>query len=237
MQWKQKKLKNWHFPMAPICAALPTCPPSGRKSGLFFGDEFQAYPRAVSIAVFLPNRVVDELIEGPTHTYHAYYDIANALLNDICFKLSKEIEKLGYTAFPIPASQRSGKHRERGIFSHRLAAAGAGLGWIGKNCSLINREVGPRLRLGTVLTDMPLSPDGPVENRCGDCTVCRDQCPPGAILGRPYVAGEPLEKRFIFEKCDDYLTETRQVFGKRICGRCIAVCPWGRKKGNHGIER
>ncbi len=197
--------------------------------GDFFGASFRDYPRAVSVAVFMPNQVLDELLEGPTHTYLAYYDIANALLNEICFKLNKDLEKMGYRAFPIPASQRSGVHRQRAIFSHRLAAAEAGLGWIGKSCSLINEEVGPRLRLGTVLTDAPLTPDQPVKNRCGDCQKCRDICPPGAILGRSYQPGEPLEMRFDFDQCENYLAETRQVFGKRICGRCIAVCPWGRK--------
>lgn len=202
--------------------------PMAEEIACLFGASFRAYDRAVSVAVFLPSRIVRELRDGPSHTYLTYYDIANSILNEICFKLNKDIETMGYHSYPVPASQRSGKHRERGLFSHRLAAAAAGLGWIGKSCNLINEVVGPCLRLGTVLTDAPLRPDGPVANRCGDCVACREQCPPRAILGRPYVTGEPLKQRFVFERCDEYLSEIRQVFGKRICGRCLAACPWGR---------
>ncbi len=211
--------------------------PLAAELGAFYGPAFAGFPRAVSVAVFLPSLVVDELLTAPSHTYLAYYDIANGLLNEICLKLNKDLEKKGYAAYPIPASQRSGAHRERGIFSHRLAAAAAGLGWLGKNGSLVHERVGPRLRLGTVLTDAPLTADAPVASRCGDCVQCRDACPPGALLGREYLPGEPLSARFVFQKCEDYLAETRQVFGKRICGRCIAVCPWGRrgeKIGNDG---
>ena len=117
-----------------------------------------------------------------------------------------------------------------GVPFFKMAAQMAGLGWIGKNCSLISPQNGPRLRLGTVLTDAPLEPDSPIENRCGDCTQCRDICPAGAILGKAFDCNDALSQRFDFKKCDAYLSETRQTFGKRICGRCIAVCPYGRKK-------
>ena len=195
-----------------------------------YGDTFDGYTRAVSFAVHLPRRVVDEVLDHPSHTYLAYYDIANSLLNRIGLIVNNRLEREGFLSFPIPASQRTRENKEGGIFSHRMAAQMAGLGWIGKNCSLISPQNGPRLRLGTVLTDAPLEPDSPIENRCGDCTQCRDICPAGAILGKAFDCNDALSQRFDFKKCDAYLSETRQTFGKRICGRCIAVCPYGRKK-------
>ena len=104
------------------------------------------------------------MLDHPSHTYLAYYDIANSLLNRIGLIVNNRLEREGFMAFPIPASQRTGENKEGGIFSHRMAAQMAGLGWIGKNCSLVSPQNGPRLRLATVLTNAPLEPDHPREN-------------------------------------------------------------------------
>jgi len=196
-----------------------------------YGHCFDGLTRAVSFGVYLPFRVVEELLEHPTHTYLAYYDIANALINEIGLRLNNDLLKMGFDAYPVPASQRTGA-KDGSIFSHRMAAQLSGLGWIGKSCALVTKEAGPRLRLGTVLTDAPLTPGMPAKNLCGDCTLCTDHCPAQAILGRPFDEGEDLSLRFDFHKCDAYLTETRQTFGKRICGRCVAVCRFGRPENN-----
>ncbi len=118
---------------------------------------------------------------------------------------------------------------DRGIFSHRLVAHEAGLGWIGKSCSLVHPEVGPRLRLATVLTDAPLIPGKPLKSRCGSCRQCADICPVGALLGHDYADGEDRDLRLRFHLCDDYLLEKKKVLGEQVCGLCIAVCPYGRK--------
>ncbi|MEG1496679.1 MAG: 4Fe-4S double cluster binding domain-containing protein [Clostridiales bacterium] len=219
------KALEWGADLCGI-ADLTTC---GDEIAQVYGEEFTKYPTAVSFGVFLPNPVVDEVLEHPSHTYLAYYDIANALINQIALRLNNYLLKAGYDAYPIPASQRSGEAKEGSIFSHRQAAEMAGLGWIGKSCSLINEKVGPRLRLGTVLITPALEGDTPVENRCGECTKCQDICPSNAILGKAFSPKDDISERFDFHKCDDYLSEVRQTFGKRICGRCVAVCPYGRK--------
>lgn len=204
--------------------------PYEKELAALYGEKFQGLTRGVSLLVRLPNAVVDEVLEHPAHIYLAYYDIANALLNQMALRLSNYLEKQGYRTYPVPASQRLGEEKEGGVFSHRMAASLAGLGWIGKSCALVTPEVGPRVRLVTVLTDAPLSGDAPMENRCGDCQVCTKACPGEAIVGRNFNREDALSERFLFHKCDDYLSEMRQTFGKRTCGRCIAVCPYGRKK-------
>jgi len=194
-----------------------------------YGDTYKDFDRAISVAVFFPKSVLNELAHGPTHTYLNYYDAINVRLNDIALRVSNFLQKKGFLTFPIPASQRVNESKLAGIFSHRLAAHRAGLGWIGKNCSLINPEVGPRLRLVTVLTNAPLPPDQPLEKgKCGSCTLCREACPPQAIKGAPYQMDDPLDVRLDAQSCHDYLSKVRQSFGKRICGRCLAVCPWGK---------
>lgn len=211
---------------ASLCGIADLTPYRDKITELYV-DDFGDFGCAVSFGVYLPRRVCNEVLEHPTHTYLAYYDIANALLNQIGLKLYNRLFTLGFDAYPIPASQRLGA-KDTGIFSHRLAAHLAGLGWIGKSCNLVTEAAGPRLRLGTVLTDAPLLADAPGESKCGSCTLCAEACPAGAIAGKPFSVEDDLSERFDFQKCDAYLTETRQTFGKRICGRCIGACRYGK---------
>ena len=112
--------------------------------------------------------------------------------------------------------------------SCRKSAAHAGLGWIGKSCSLVNPEVGPRLRLGTILTDAPFEPDSPIENRCGGCLECMKACPTHALHGRGFDPNEPLSARFDVQKCYEFFDKVEAVYGIGICGLCLAACPWGK---------
>ena len=195
----------------------------------YYGADWDAYPRAISFAVNFPAAVVEQLLDAPTHTYLYYYDVLNHRINDIALSLCTFLAAKNYRAFPIPASQRQNADKLSGIFSHRIAARLAGLGWIGKSGSLIHPEVGPRLRLGTVLTDAPLQTGHPLANGCGRCKVCRDVCPAGAIKGVLYHEGQPLEDRLDVFACDRYLQDQRLSFGKRICGLCIEACPDGKR--------
>ena len=196
----------------------------------YYDDDILAYPRAISVAVYFPRQIMEAIEDGPTRQYLTYYDALNARINDICYRLANLLNKKGYLALPIPASQRLGGDRLEGLFSHRLAAHLAGIGFIGKNCSLIHPKVGPWLRLGTVLTDALLPANTQIlPNACGKCQKCVDICPAEAIKGVVYAEGQPIEERFDGIACDRFLTEMRMSFGKRICGRCVAVCPWGKK--------
>ena len=194
-----------------------------------YGSRYLHLDKAVSIGVPYPKEVVNELVEGPTHTYLYYYKILNSKLDDIALQIAIRLEKEGYRTFPVPASQRVTDDRLAGIFSHRLAARLSGLGFIGKNSSLITREYGPRLRLVTILTDAPLPVDEPFSGSdCGTCRACVDICPSEAITGVPFSVGVPLSERFIGERCDAHLSKVRNTFGKRICGKCEGICPFGK---------
>ena len=111
-------------------------------------------------------------------------------------------------------------------------AVRAGLGWIGKNSMLINRELGSYIFIGELIVDIEIEPNARMErNRCGTCTRCMDACPNKAII-----APGVIDAR----KCISYLTIERNepiatgevanldgwCFG---CDICQEVCPWNRK--------
>jgi epoxyqueuosine reductase len=201
-----------------------------------YGDELIHLHHGVMLGVPYPISVINQLEAAPTHTYLHYYNVLNAKLDQAALSLALCLQEHGYEAFPIPGSQRVTDDKLAGIFSHRLGGNLAGLGWVGKSSNFIHPVYGPRLRLVTVLTDAPLPAGQPMENKCGSCTKCMESCPPHAITGKPFDAKDPLEERFIGSLCDQYLSKVRVAFGKRVCGKCLAACPWGKDPHLKTIE-
>ena len=181
---------------------------------------------AVSLGVKLSDAVLQTVENAPSFVYFQHYRTANALLDTIAFRLAREIEKAGYRALPVAASQSLGKNNPyRGVLPHKTAAVLSGLGFVGKSGLFLSTEYGSKVRLATVVTDMPLTPELPViENGCGDCQICKNACPAGAIYGeKPTTDGE---RNFDAEKCSKYMKEHFQDIGRgSVCGICIKVCP------------
>ncbi|BCA79952.1 epoxyqueuosine reductase [Desulfuromonas sp. AOP6] len=196
-------------------------------------DLLAPYRYAISIAVKLPHAVFEQLTDRPTPLYAQVYLNANALLDQIALRLCAHIERQKYAALPIPASQPLDMTVFRSHLSAKAVANAAGLGWQGKSLLIVTPEYGPRVRLVTVLTDMPLTADKPLKNRCGACTCCTEACVAGAIRNVStdfHYASR--EEALDFQKCADKLVKEfsqMENIGKPICGLCIKVCPWGRK--------
>ena len=126
------------------------------------GGEFLAqFPRAISHGLVLLDGIVDTLLDHQNiavlHSYWYYvYRIVNPRLDLVSLMVAQVLDKAGFQCFIVPSSQTVDRARLTGVFSHKLAAHLAGLGWIGKSALLITPEHGPRVRWGTVLTDAPL---------------------------------------------------------------------------------
>ncbi|MBO5525210.1 MAG: epoxyqueuosine reductase [Clostridia bacterium] len=182
-------------------------------------------PYAVSIALKLSDAVLSTIADEPTPMYFQHYRTANAILDATAFQLAREIEMLGYNAFPVAASQSlGGEKRYEGFVAHKTVAVLSGLGYVGKSGLLLTREYGSKVRFATVLTDMPVERQRPlIENGCGSCTICKDACPAGAIYGElPGLNG----RNFDAELCSRYMKEHFQGIGRgSVCGICIKVCP------------
>ena len=195
---------------------LPTPPVKELPDGIF----------AVSIAVKLSDAVLNTIDGAPSFVYFQHYRTANALLDSIAFRLAREIEKAGFSALPVAASQSLGKNNPYcGITPHKTAAVLSGLGFVGKSGLFLSEKYGSKVRLATVITDMPLTNELPIiENGCGDCRLCQTACPAGAIFGTPPTADG--ERNFDPEKCSRYMKEHFQDIGRgSVCGICIKVCP------------
>ena len=199
------------------------------------GDLVSGYPRAVSLGIILVNAIVDQLPQrfersvAINYRHHAY-DIINLRLDLISSRISSLIQNEGYNALPIPASERYDDNELCAVFSHKLAANMAGLGWIGKSCLLITPEFGPRVRWSTILTDAPLKPAGePLENGCGECTECVDTCPVSAFTGENFRSYENREVRYDARKCEKYFKVMEDAGKIPVCGLCIYNCPKGKE--------
>ena len=200
------------------------------------GTEIADYPRSVSVGIALFHPIVDQLPRRQERAvavnYRSHcYGVINARLDEIVSRMASVLQREGYRAFPIPATKRVDDDRICGIFSHKLSAHLAGLGWIGKNCLLITPDMGPRVRWATVLTDAALATTGrPVDERCADCHECVDICPVKAFTGQPFRVGEPRSARFAARKCDRYFSKMREKdVETAVCGLCLYVCPYGRQ--------
>jgi epoxyqueuosine reductase QueG len=193
------------------------------------------YPRAVSIGIALFDAIVDQLPQrtepGVAVDYrHHCYDVINQRLDILTSMISSVLQRGGYRAFPVPASQRIDDENLCGIFSHKLAAHLAGLGWIGKSCLLVTPEKGPRVRWATVLTDAPLSITGePMDEQCGTCNQCVEVCPVKAFTGEPFRENEPRAIRYDASKCDRYFSWMKRKGKLAVCGMCLYICPHGRQ--------
>lgn len=118
---------------------------------------------------------------------------------------------------------------DTGPLIDREVAYRAGLGFIGKNSALIHPEYGSFLALGEILLNIPLEPDQPLEDGCGDCDLCMKRCPqqvitaPGEIQTKECLAHYTQEKGLLTDS-------VRRKLGSRLwgCDTCQDVCPYNR---------
>jgi epoxyqueuosine reductase QueG len=183
------------------------------------------FPRAVSIGMRLCDTIVDghdpDEPRRESLYWHHVYDVVTPALDRLAYDVARWLVGQGFSALPVPGSTPYHFERLEGIFSHKLAAHLAGLGWIGKSCLLVTEHFGPRVRFVTVLTDAPLETGSALDKRCGKCRVCVDACPVGAFTGVEFKPTEGRQIRFDAFKCSDYRRN-------HPCGRCVSPCPVGR---------
>ncbi len=152
-----------------------------------------------------------------------YHDVLREKLNLLGEFLQEKLDGAAYKAMV-----------DTGELSDRAVAERAGIGFVGKNCNLITEEYGSWVYLGELITNIPFEPDEPIEEGCGDCNICVDSCPTGALIeggqlnAQRCVAYQTLTKNFLPD-------EFREKLGNRIygCDTCQLVCPKNKGMDYH----
>ena len=172
----------------------------------------------ISVGFHLSDAILEEILNQPTPLYFHHYQRVNILLDTVGLIVTSAIQDLGYQAIPIPASQIVDWKTQKGHLSHKHVASAAGLGWIGRNNLLVNEAFGSRIRLVTVLTDLPLVISPPSIKDCGSCLDCLSVCPAGAIKVR--------QEEFDHLRCYEQLRTFAKTlhFSHNICGVCVKAC-------------
>ena len=172
----------------------------------------------------------DEDIKLAKYAYgEDYHLVIRGKLNSFLEILREEIGEINGRAFVDSAP-----------VMERQWAQKAGIGWIGKNSLLLNREIGSFFFLAELIIDLEVMPDSPIiKDYCGTCTKCIDACPTDAIVEAGVVDGS---------KCISYLTiELKEAIPAEFKGKmenwafgcdiCQDVCPWNRFSKPHQEPR
>lgn len=183
------------------------------------------YPDAKTVIVYgrQNSKAVFDLKTNTPYTFERNKLLA--LMDEISFKLSWELQKAGFNAVPIPSAEPydywdAANRQGRGILSLRHAARLAGLGCLGKNTLLVNKKYGNRLWLGAVITDAEMENDVMEENLCPrNCSICIDACPQGALDGMT------VDQKKCRQIC---MTVTEGGGLLYACNICRKACPFAR---------
>jgi epoxyqueuosine reductase len=147
-----------------------------------------------------------------------YHDVLGRRLHELAAWMHKEAGE--------PFETR--EYVDTGPVQERVYAQYAGIGWIGKNTCVINRELGSWILLAEIICSLALEPDEPALDQCGTCALCLEACPTHA-----FVEARVLDAT----RCISYLTieyrgqlseDQRAATGTHAfgCDICQEVCPW-----------
>lgn len=153
-----------------------------------------------------------------------YHDVIKEKLKEFLHTLKEKIGDVNGRAFVDSAPVLD-----------KAWAKKSGVGWIGKNANLINKQHGSFYFIAELIIDIDLEYDGPIKDYCGTCTRCLDACPTEAIVAPYIVDGSKCISYLTIELKDAIPTEFKDkmdnwVFG---CDVCQDVCPWNSFSSPH----
>jgi epoxyqueuosine reductase len=204
---------------ADICGIANIDRFNNTPSGFHPTDLFADCKAVIVFAKRLPKGVTSV---NPRIVYIKAIDTSLALLDKISYLASLEIEQLGGMAVSLPSDSPyeywdSEKLEGRGILSMRHAAQLSGIGSMGKNTLIINKEYGNMINIGAVLTNLDLKSDPLAEELCiANCRLCIDNCPQKALDG--VTVNQKLCREFAY-------SNNKRGFTVCNCNRCRTVCP------------
>ena len=148
-----------------------------------------------------------------------YHKLIRKRLQKLARRIQDVVGPFGYRAFVDSAP-----------VLERALAEKSGMGWIGKNTMLINKQAGSWFFLGELFTDLPLPVDEQVSDHCGSCSACLDICPTNAFVKPNLLDATRCISYLTIELRTSIPVEFRKPMGNRIygCDDCQIVCPWNK---------
>lgn len=143
----------------------------------------------------------------------------NLCLEEAALGVLAYLEKKGVPALIIHTEDEFDPIGRRGLLSLKVLAKAAGLGWQGRSLLIVSPDYGPIHRLIAVLTNLVLRPNEPVPNQCGDCSLCIDRCPTGA-LSLTVFNDHPKRREDVLD--------IEICMGDNGCKLCLVSCPWAK---------
>lgn len=156
-----------------------------------------------------------------------YHKVIKNKLNNLLHFINKEITSANGRAFVDSAPVLD-----------RVWAAMAGLGWIGKNSMLINPKTGSFVFIGSLIIDLELTYDKPINDHCGGCNKCMQACPTHAIQEPRVIDSNRCISYLTIENKKEIPLQFKDKFHNRVfgCDICQDVCPWNKKAKPHQTE-
>ncbi len=153
-----------------------------------------------------------------------YHHVIKSKLKELHHFILAEIGEVGGRAFVDSAPVLD-----------KAWAKKSGLGWIGKNTNLIQKQSGSFFFIAELILDIELAEDYAVTDHCGSCTACLDACPTQAIVAPYVVDGSKCISYFTIELKDNLPSSMKGKFDHWMfgCDVCQDVCPWNRFSKAH----
>lgn len=191
-------------------------------------------PTGVGVAVKFPKDIIRGISELPTQEYRDWYGLLNDRLDALVTLGAKLLEEKGYQAVAKTRAQVGDYSKScQTELPHKTVATRAGMGWIGKCALLVTEKYGSMVRISSILTDAPLTAAEPIDrSRCGDCAICQEACPAGAVHGALWDISKVRDDLFDYQECRKTAhARSERGYGKSegLCGKCIEVCPYTRR--------
>jgi epoxyqueuosine reductase len=195
-------------------------------------DPRKLVPNAKSVITLLLNYYPNESqdIDSPKIAKYAwgmdYHDVIKEKLKALLAYINQHIGQIDGRGFvdSAPVLERTWANK-------------SGLGWIGKNGNLINKQVGSFFFIATLICDLELEPDPTFKtDHCGTCTRCIDACPTDAIIDNKKIDASKCISYLTIELKDQLIPDAFEgkmdnwLFG---CDVCQDVCPWNRFSKPH----
>lgn len=121
---------------------------------------------------------------------------------------------------------------DTGPVMDKVWALNSGLGWMGKNTNIINKNIGSWFFIGNIFCNAELDKyNEKGDDFCGTCTKCVDSCPTNALLGNFEINANKCISYLNIENKGDISDEFKGKFDNWLlgCDICQEVCPWNIK--------